>query len=85
MDQKKPSLKKIVEKIRYILDETHYLAELHPEVPENKRFVRVLEGTYRRNTYTLLAKDKLAQYPELADSALTLTRKMIEHTICIDK
>jgi hypothetical protein len=41
--------------IKVLLDATHNLAESHPSADENKHFIRVLEGAYRRSTFTLLS------------------------------
>lgn len=67
-----------------LLDATHTLAEAHPVPKEEDEFLRVIEATFRRNTFTLLAIVYLSNNSTLADSALDLTRKMIEDTISIE-
>ncbi len=68
-----------------LLDATHALAEAHP-CPHNTedKFLRVLEATYRRDTFTMLAISYLSQKLPLADSAVDLVRKVIEDTISIE-
>ncbi len=75
-------LKKVLDDL---LDATHALAEAHP-APQNEtdEFLRVLEATYRRDTFTALAISYLAEKLSLADSAVDLVRKMIEDTISIE-
>ncbi len=75
-------LKKVLDEL---LDVTRSLAESHP-APDNKndKFLRVLEATYRRDTFTALAISFLSQKVALADSAADLVRKMIEDTISIE-
>lgn len=74
-------LKKVVEDL---LKATKALAEAHP-LPKNKdKFLRIIEATYRRNTFTLLGISYLSEKSFLADSAMDLVRKMIEDTISIE-
>lgn len=74
-------LRKVVEDL---LDATHDLAESHPAPKKDDEFLRVLEATYRRDTFTLLGISFLSQNILLADSATDLVRKMIEDTISIE-
>lgn len=77
-----------IEEIKGIMDKlleaTHDLAESHPQTDEKLRFIRVLEGIYRRSTFTFLAIRYLANKPPLADSAEVLSRKMIEDVIHVE-
>lgn len=67
-----------------LLDATHSLAETHPAPNKGDDFLRVLEATYRRDTFTLLAIAYLSRNISLADSAMDLVRKMIEDTVSIE-
>ncbi|MBI2598757.1 hypothetical protein HYW40_00845 [Candidatus Curtissbacteria bacterium] len=67
-----------------LLKATHSLAETHPKVDKTYHYVRVIEGFYRRNHFTLLAIRYLADAPALADSAAVLARKMTEDVISIE-
>lgn len=74
-------LKNVVDEL---LDATHSLAEAHPLPKDGDNFLRTIEATFRRDTYTLLAIAYLAKHEQLADSAMDLVRKMIEDTISIE-
>lgn len=85
----KATKKKItVEEVKTLIDKllqvTHLLAESHPEAPKDKHYIRVIEGFYRKTTFTLLAIRYLADQPDLADSAAALCRKMTEDVISIE-
>lgn len=67
-----------------LLKATKPLAETHPKVDKKHHYVRVIEGFYRRNHFTLLAIRYLADAPALADSAVVLARKMTEDIISIE-
>ena len=67
-----------------LLDATHPLAEVHPLPKSDDDFLRVIEATYRRDTFTLLAVSYLSRNVSLADSAMDLVRKMIEDTVSIE-
>lgn len=67
-----------------LLKATRPLAETHPKVDKKYHYVRVIEGFYRRNYFTLLAIRYLADAPALADSAVVLARKMTEDVISIE-
>lgn len=67
-----------------LLEATHSLAKSHPTAEKDKFYIRVIEGIFRRNTFTFLAIRYLANNPPLADSAEVLTRKMIEDLISIE-
>src|SRR3989344_6133516 len=77
-----------IEEIKDLMDKllkaTHSLAETHPKVDKKYHYVRVIEGFYRRNHFTLLAIRYLAEAPVLADSAAVLARKMTEDVISIE-
>lgn len=74
-------LKNVVEEL---LKATHPLAEAHPLPKGGDKFLRVIEATFRRNTFTLLAIAYLSRQEQLADSAMDLARKMIEDTVSIE-
>src|SRR3989344_8829705 len=74
-------IKKLMDKL---INATRPLAETHPKVDDKYRYIRVVEGFYRRNHFTLLAIRYLANAPALADSAAVLTRKMTEDVISIE-
>lgn len=67
-----------------LLDATHPLAESHPLPTHQSTFLRILEFTFRRNYFRLLAIHKLCMNKELADSALDITRSMLEDVISIE-
>lgn len=77
-----------IEEIKGLMDKllnaTHPLAETHPKVDKKYHYVRVIEGFYRRNHFTLLAIRYLTDAPALADSAVVLARKMTEDVISIE-
>lgn len=83
-DIKKLTLEKIKELIDKLLRATNPLAGSHPKVDNKYHYIRVLEGFYRRNTFTLLAVRYLTNQPALADSASVLVRKMTEDVIAIE-
>jgi hypothetical protein len=74
-------IKKIIDKL---LKATHILAESHPNADKDKHYIRVIEGIYRRNTFTFLSIRYLANHMALADSAGVLERKMIEDVITVE-
>ena len=80
----KITIEEIKDLVDKLLKATHSLAETHPKVDKKYHYVRVIEGFYRRNHFTLLAIRYLADVPALADSAAVLARKMTEDVISIE-
>ncbi len=80
----KITIVEIKELMDKLLNSTKPLAETHPTVDKRYHYLRVLEGFYRRNHFTLLAIRYLANAPDLADSAAVLARKMTEDIISIE-
>ncbi len=74
-------IKRIIDKL---LESTHELAELHPDVDKKYHYIRVIEGFYRRNYFTFLAIRYLSDKQSLGDSAQVLARKMTEDVISIE-
>lgn len=77
-----------LEKIRKSLDEllevTHGLANDNP-VPESKsRYLRVLEGTFRKNYVRLQAIGLLMKHTTTAHVAMEITRNMVEDVIAVE-
>lgn len=60
------------------------LAETHPLPDNGSQFLRVLEGTYRRNNIRMQSIRLLCQHPITANNALELVRNMTEDVICIE-
>lgn len=83
-DTKKLTLEKIKEFMDILLKTTNPLASSHPKVDKKYHYIRVIEGFYRRNTFTLLAIRYLTNQLVLADSASVLVRKMTEDVIAIE-
>jgi hypothetical protein len=67
-----------------LIEATRPLAEVHPKAGKNKHYIRVIEGFYRRATFTFLAIRYLADKPFLGDSANILSRQMTEDVISIE-
>jgi hypothetical protein len=80
----KITIKEINDLMDKLLNATKSFAEAHPKLGKKYHYVRVIEGFYRRNYFTLLAIRYLADAPALADSAEVLARKMTEDVISIE-
>lgn len=74
----------VQKKLGDVLEVTHGLAEVHPVASEKRSFVRIIEFTFRRSYYTLLAIYKLSEHKDLADSASALSRKLVEDAVFIE-
>lgn len=72
------------DKLKDIIDLTHNLAESHPNDPKDKNFLRILEFTFRRDVYTLLAIYYLSRHTALADSCSMLSRKIVEDAVVVE-
>lgn len=60
------------------------LAEAHPCENNGTIYLRLLEGSVRRNLMRMQAVNLLCNEEKLADSALEITRNMLEDTISVE-
>jgi hypothetical protein len=73
------------ELINELLDVTHPLAENHPLPQNGTQFLRVIEGTFRRNYVRLLSIYNLCKdHPMTPNNALELVRNMVEDVVGIE-
>ena len=79
------TIRKLNDDIDELLQITNSLASAHP-LPKEKTsyFLRIIEGIYRKATFTVLAIRHLSDTPVLADSAATLYRKLIDDVVTVE-
>lgn len=78
------TIEELRQEINGLIEEVIPLAEAHPCQGNGTEFLRILEGTLRRNLMRLQAVNLLCVEEKLADSAFEITRNMLEDTVCIE-
>jgi len=71
-------------KINDLIEVIIPLAEAHPCEGKRTQLLAAMEGTLRKNIMRIQAINLLCDEPKLANSALELTRNMVEDTISIE-
>lgn len=78
------TISELREKINALIGEIIPLAEAHPCKGNGTELLRVMEGTLRKNIMRIQAINLLCDEEKLANSALELTRNMLEDVISIE-
>lgn len=79
------TVKESAELINELLEVTHSLAEAHPLPEGGSQFLRVIEGTFRRNYIRMQSIAKLCvEHPMTPNNALELVRNMVEDVVSVE-